>query len=1697
MAVAHDAYSDSGGFTNSPVTWTHTPTGTVRGVAVLIAGGDSSADNIASVTYGGQALTRKCYAHDDFGEQGSSFIYFLGTVPSAQQSGAQSVVVTPNAFGNKRAVCVTVTASGDCDVTDPQTLYDTTASDLANPSVSCNSGANTAQRYVVFYSGQDDLSSFTPNGNTTNMVTSDVGTFCFLFGRETTPSAGSTALGWTVAADDYAMSGIDIYQSGSGTTATQTIPAKASVTVSTTKDIPAKADIVSTGTTSRAIVAKANIVPIITSGNWVAQTAPTQIKYGSFTGSFSPQKWNSLSFNSSTGEMLLYDGYAEPVDPYKDHIWANSLWSYNLNARTLKLIKVGNWGYSSATGTYALPANTTDPTPWDRHPYGGMATYVSATDSFYLSSGANASQPGGWIGDLWAYDMSQGQGGSWRLVALGDDTPGNDAFPVPYTAFEQLHAQYSPTSGVIIMHSARLDRGFESAGRDTISFDVATERFTNKTPNGVGSPGAYMGHTLTYDSARNYVWMFGGSAAAPYPQYSSDLWRYDVTNNQWTQYTQASTGSATWPSARRFANWAYDSTNDVILMFGGVTGSSTSVNDTWVFKPSTSHWQQLAPTDSPPVPASILNAQASTMAYDSINNWFVLLREGVWWQFRFATTGPVVKTIPAKANIKATTIKNLPAKANITVGGQTTKDIVAKANISRAGFSYQLTANEVLTLGQTGLNRTNAPITVGLPIPDSQGIANVNQLGMSGPTAYQFRPLGYHKSGNLKWVLCDWQDSVTANGTSTAATLTTGSGSTGGANLAASPVGFITVGTGSAFFNFTTSTPGFRMFDTVQLGSTVVQSVGTEGIVVVSGGVRYTSANDTSAVLSIEENGPVRCCIKATGSLKNGSGTRLCDFVVRMHFYRNKTYCRTFVSLKNAALSPKTAFTFDSAEVNVKVVSGAHFSTQTSLDAAIGADIGPTETAYVYQAYSTQWGYGQNDYGFAPINTTTQRGVEVKKVGGTTYRALTGSVSDYATGWAALEDPSGAGVTVGMRYMAQKWPAGFELSGDGTASVQLFSKRNPKTGLKFAYGAYETRELMFDYHTSAPASRATFLYDMQHPVSARGPLSQYNESGAICGETKLVSEDDQRAFFFNHLYNTPSLINVTPQLWRYHAWDGSNSGGGDNQTDFARIDFTDWVRTGRGGFLIQGEHNSWYKADNAFLRTDGYAYYDSEIDPGDESGGINSGAFNGRRANGFEHPHWHSMAIGYYLTGHEGLNEACRDFAEWKYGMATAPINFYLPFDSAFGNGGMRMWSYYLRDFTLSWEFLRESRYYNYMSQLLTALLNSRDSASVPGTFGRNLDRGYIWMFWDSNQITTKTITDFMWVQIHFETLWEVRRILIEEGDSRLHDLEDYMLGLVDFFYNEMFFDFGPAQLQYGYLYGYYLAQANAAGSPYWPPLVETRPISTARAFQFGYEMTGNAKYLDRAARLIAGDVGAIPGTGPYVTSRTASDYPSQGMMYDDLYRPETGYQTVAVSAADNGGGSWTLTWTAPSNATGYIIRYSTKTIVDWLGFNQATRVYQFDPSTNVAWFAATRYASPPTPATGGATETLTITGLTPGTTYNFAIKYSTSTPAASVTTTRTILAKAAIHKTTTQTLPAKATVTVTVTKDILAMATIVPSASTRVDRAIPAKANVRVTTTKDIPARAYIRTPGTPTPWTEGSTPGHGWKRGNPHVGG
>jgi len=79
------------------------------------------------------------------------------------------------------------------------------------------------------------------------------------------------------------------------------------------------------------------------------------------------------------------------------------------------------------------------------------------------------------------------------------------------------------------------------------------------------------------------------------------------------------------------------------------------------------------------------------------------------------------------------------------------------------------------------------------------------------------------------------------------------------------------------------------------------------------------------------------------------------------------------------------------------------------------------------------------------------------------------------------------------------------------------------------------------------------------------------------------------------------------------------------------------------------------------------------------------------------------------------------------------------------------------------------------------------------------------------------------------------------------------------------------------------------------------------------------------------------------------------------------------TNVVDNGGGSYTVSWTVPTGAQSYRIKWGPKQIVDWIGFDPIKNVFTGDPVNTMPWFAATNASGVPAPATAGMTQGITI----------------------------------------------------------------------------------------------------------------------------
>ncbi|MEI8361012.1 MAG: hypothetical protein WCG01_02705 [bacterium] len=951
-------------------------------------------------------------------------------------------------------------------------------------------------------------------------------------------------------------------------------------------------------------------------------------------------------------------------------------------------------------------------------------------------------------------------------------------------------------------------------------------------------------------------------------------------------------------------------------------------------------------------------------------------------------------------------------------------------NFTQAALSVPLTIQETLPAGVTGLDRASENFSSGIPLAQDSGITNVNQLGLTNSTAAQFRALAWWPNGNIKWVLVDGQSSISAGGTDTTKALTDGTGNFGGSDLATDNGANISINTGNAQFVIRKS--GFNIFDNVVVDGQELVISGNAGRISAVGldGLTYTSINDAHTQVAIEENGPVRSVIKVMGALENSSNARLMDYTLRIHFYKDSSKVKSFVTLRNASAVAKTDVAFNNLEVVVPLsLSGQKtvlFSRKTD---TISRTLGTGESAYMYQGYNTTVPVINNldcYYWHIPIPGTCNGSTltpDINYLGmaikvGNEWVNSVGTTTDSTQGFADMSI-GGRGISVARKWMSAYWPAGFEFNDNGETSIEIYSKNNGAEKVGLGFGRHFSSEIMWDFHVTSSDGKSA-LYALQYPLLARANLDYYGATKSIFGQDEFVSEAQQNTFFTNlHVGHAAPTYLINPSMQVIRSWQWDNTGGA-NQTDTPLQWLTDYLRTGRGGFFQLGSQRTVWTMENAIGIADdyvGFYHLDASIlHPFDNTS--NYPAFPGgtmsRIKTGFadtEHANFSSIPFYYFLTGDENIKEGYLKAGErWK---KANDMGYYAVPNI---NTPLRPIGKQFRNMALAYEFSCQigacnNSWKTTIENALTTFLDMRDNPSqgwgTDGTpVGRNMERGYVW--WDkavgsqgqTSTPSTRLIHEFYQTQILTECMYQVWRVMRDTdwNYSKMLYFQDFLTGLSQFIFNEFaqpVTDSGPPAAFYGYpvdyQWAFYKEYAIDQLQSTINPLNAADKIrmsvhDVSRAARWGYEHTGDSSILDKGNSFLWG-IQSETGCTAY-----PSELQDQTLMYAYFNKATIPtWQTIVPNVVDNGGGSYTLNWTVPAGAKEYQIKYADKPIVEWLGFDKNTRAYQYDPANYTAFFAANNITNNPVPVTAGTVQSITLTGLPSN--QNFSMKFLSDIP--------------------------------------------------------------------------------------------------------
>lgn len=209
MAVAFDAISSSAVGTTDR-TWTHTPSGTPRGIVVYVIQDLGTTDEVTGVTYGGVSMTEMSDSpllSSAQAEDGAVYGYFLG---SSIPTGAQTVTVSVNGTGSSKTACaISVTASTDTTVQDTS-FVDTTGS---NPSITISGGAATCFYSAAILSGANATANITLDAGFTEIDADDFGSAVGASAYKNSTATGDQSITWTAASLPNAILGSAVTES--------------------------------------------------------------------------------------------------------------------------------------------------------------------------------------------------------------------------------------------------------------------------------------------------------------------------------------------------------------------------------------------------------------------------------------------------------------------------------------------------------------------------------------------------------------------------------------------------------------------------------------------------------------------------------------------------------------------------------------------------------------------------------------------------------------------------------------------------------------------------------------------------------------------------------------------------------------------------------------------------------------------------------------------------------------------------------------------------------------------------------------------------------------------------------------------------------------------------------------------------------------------------------------------------------------------------------------------------------------------------------------------------------------------------------------------------------------------------------------------------------------------------------------------
>lgn len=288
--------------------------------------------------------------------------------------------------------------------------------------------------------------------------------------------------------------------------------------------------------------------------------------------------------------------------------------NYSWVSGSSTFIQTANYGSKGVASSSTIPGARENSVSW-----------IDSNNNLWLFAGNGYNASGkGYLNDLWKYNISSNQwvwmSGTSTLGSTGNYSAKGVSNTTVYPSARQNAVTWTDNAGLLWLFGGQKTQN--NFLNDLWYFNPSNNQWTwvsgSNTTNqksvygtkGVAGsnnvPGARFGALSWYDNVNNELWLFGGQQYTSNTERVNDLWKYNITTNQWTWVSGDSVANAfgiygtkgvsnttNTPGARQASlTWVDDNNNFWLHGGDGYPGSGSMgyLNDLWKFNTTTHEW---------------------------------------------------------------------------------------------------------------------------------------------------------------------------------------------------------------------------------------------------------------------------------------------------------------------------------------------------------------------------------------------------------------------------------------------------------------------------------------------------------------------------------------------------------------------------------------------------------------------------------------------------------------------------------------------------------------------------------------------------------------------------------------------------------------------------------------------------------------------------------------------------------------------------------------------------------------------------------------------------------------------------------------------------------------------------------------------------------------------------------------------------